>query len=381
MCAIETLVGQTISMNLQTIVEGIDTALVSVANFLEDNDTFLSEISGAISDVAIINSDNSSINGVDFAPGAILSISNPIGGGTAAGTASYTDVTGTSSGSGTGARFTVEKSNGVYTVIKTAAGSGYVTSETITILGSDLGGANTTNDLTIAVDNVFNAPGAILAATGTGTASAGTDTFSRVTGTSSGSGSDARFTVIKSNGTYDITNISGGFGYTANETITISGSALGGTDKTNDLTVKIGNVLSNISGVLDQGSEILDGISDKISSISGLMSGISGSLSSAMSFANITVNIFGCDLAINCPAGDYYTLQEGSGATEDVQTPRIPVAAAASKQEVDNTGGEDDPFGTPTRETKDVPGVGQQDSRSQEVIRAEREAVRGTLQL
>ena len=57
----------------------------------------------------------------------------------------YTSVTGTTSGAGTGATFDVVKTNGVYaTAIKTA-GTGYVAGDTITVLGTTLGGtvANT----------------------------------------------------------------------------------------------------------------------------------------------------------------------------------------------------------------------------------------------
>lgn len=93
------------------------------------------------------------------------STSTPAGGiltftraGTAAtGTASYTGVTGTASGSGTGATFTVARSGGVYTVTLTAAGSGYAAAETITILGSALGGADETNDLVVTVSTVATA--------------------------------------------------------------------------------------------------------------------------------------------------------------------------------------------------------------------------------
>jgi hypothetical protein len=96
------------------------------------------------------------------------------------------------------------------------------------------------------------------------------------------------------------------------------------------------------------------------------------------------VNIFGCDLGLSCPATDYNTLQEGSGGSEESQLPKIPSVAASAQNPVSATTPKEDRFATPTSETKrvDYPDnrVGQQDSRSQEVIRAEREAVRGTLQ-
>ena len=70
----------------------------------------------------------------------------------------YQDKTGTTSGTGTGAKFDVTKTNGLYTVALDAAtasaGSGYVAGDTITILGSALGGVNTTNDLILTVATV-----------------------------------------------------------------------------------------------------------------------------------------------------------------------------------------------------------------------------------
>lgn len=108
------------------------------------------------------------------------STSTPAGGiltrsvsGTAAtGTASYTNVVYTTSGSGTGAAFNVSRAGGTYTVTQTAAGSGFAAADTITVLGSALGGADTTNDLTITVSTVATA-----AATFSVTASATTGTL------------------------------------------------------------------------------------------------------------------------------------------------------------------------------------------------------------
>jgi len=101
--------------------------------------------------------------------GGVLTVTRA---GTAAtGTASYTNVTYTG-GTGTGATFNVSRAGGVYTVTVTAAGSGYAASDTITVLGSALGGVDVTNDLTITVATVATA-----AATFSVTASATTGTL------------------------------------------------------------------------------------------------------------------------------------------------------------------------------------------------------------
>ena len=72
--------------------------------------------------------------------------------------ATYQDKTGTTSGAGTGAKFDVTKTDGVYSVIldstTASAGTGYAAGDTITIAGSGIGGVNTTNDLILTVATV-----------------------------------------------------------------------------------------------------------------------------------------------------------------------------------------------------------------------------------
>lgn len=72
--------------------------------------------------------------------------------------ATYTAVTGATGGSGTGAKFDVTKTNGVYTTVIEAAnlGTGYAAGDTITIPGTSLGGAAPANNdiLTVATVGV-----------------------------------------------------------------------------------------------------------------------------------------------------------------------------------------------------------------------------------
>lgn len=132
--------------------------------------------------------------------------------------ATYQDKTGTTSGSGTGAKFDITKTDGVYTVeldsALASAGSGYAAGDTITILGSQLGGVNTTNDLILTVATV-GAGGKIatFGSVGTGRVGDGTvDVQVDVTGTSGVDtyivpGNSADFTVTKNES--DITLDSG----------------------------------------------------------------------------------------------------------------------------------------------------------------------------
>jgi hypothetical protein len=74
----------------------------------------------------------------------------------------YTSVTGTYSGAGVGATFTVIRNGWKYTPSVQSAGTGYTRLQTITILGTSLGGTTTANDLVITITAVNASTGAIL---------------------------------------------------------------------------------------------------------------------------------------------------------------------------------------------------------------------------
>jgi hypothetical protein len=103
--------------------------------------------------------------------------------------ATYQNVTGLTGGAGIDAVFDVVKTNGVYTAsldsLAASAGSGYVAGDTITILGSALGGVNVTNNLILTVATVGTAGKiATFGAVGTGRVGDGTvDVAVDVTGT------------------------------------------------------------------------------------------------------------------------------------------------------------------------------------------------------
>jgi len=69
----------------------------------------------------------------------------------------YQDVTGTTTGTGTGAKFDVTKTDGVYSVVldpaTASAGAGYAPGDTVTLLGTGLGGT-ASNNLIVTVATV-----------------------------------------------------------------------------------------------------------------------------------------------------------------------------------------------------------------------------------
>lgn len=117
----------------------------------------------------------------------------------------------------------------------------------------------------------------------------------------------------------------------------------------------INKIIDNISNFL---KDILAEIGEFRSLGTNLIGDISVSITSALSFKNITLNIFGCELSPSCPSSDYFSIQNGSGALESGQQPRL--------GEVDNKAQNPDtiiqtspakPFASPDRSTTDLPPI------------------------
>ena len=85
----------------------------------------------------------------------------------------YLAVASTTSGTGSGATFNVIKKGANYTVYIASGGLGYTRLNTITIAGTNLGGASTANDITITVTSINSVTGAVIAVDHTGTGQVG----------------------------------------------------------------------------------------------------------------------------------------------------------------------------------------------------------------
>jgi hypothetical protein len=154
----------------------------------------------------------------------------------------YTSVTSTG-GTGTGARFTVVRnaSGAVSTVTNTVAGSGYTLGDTITIPGTNVGGASPQDNITFQFTT-----GSI---TSTTLAPQANQVYTNVPTTSSGSGTGARFTATRNaSGTVtSVTLTAPGSGYALTDTITISYTNVGGTSASDNISfpVAFGSVLTS----------------------------------------------------------------------------------------------------------------------------------------
>ena len=153
------------------------------------------------------------------------------------------DLNYTSTGSGSGATFDIERGSTDYTVTLSLIGTGFASGEIVTVPGNIFNNSTSpANDVTINITSV-------------------TDTYSSVAqSTTSGVGTGALWDVTKDGTTY--TQVTGallsdstiGDGYALNDTITLDGGDLGATSVTNDLTITITEVAKVYSDLPATGS-------------------------------------------------------------------------------------------------------------------------------
>ena len=149
--------------------------------------------------------------------------------------------------SGSGFDLNVQRVGTVYTVTVTNGGTGYLAAETFTILGSELGGNDGTNNLTVTITTV-DVNGAVTDVSSTGTA-VNTNSYAYVTSGTNLIGSGATFQIDLSGGVYTINVESAGQNYGPDQTISISGTDLSGATPENDVVITITSVQPEDGGV------------------------------------------------------------------------------------------------------------------------------------
>ena len=167
--------------------------------------------------------------------------------------ATYLNPTFTYSGSGSNLDLEVSRTGTVYTIDIGPGSIDFVPTETITVAGTQLGGASPANDLIITVDNV-DVNGAITATSLSGTAANSNSVTNANTTQIIGTG--LILDVDLSGGTYTVTIANGGVDYGADQTISIPGNELIGAIPANDLSINIDTVslLGVVTGVTESGT-------------------------------------------------------------------------------------------------------------------------------
>jgi hypothetical protein len=143
----------------------------------------------------------------------------------------YAGITG-NGGSGENATFTVTRdTDGIVSSVSIVSGGlGYVENDVITIPGSLIGGG-----------------GSIAEVTSVGTTVGGAGTFIGVTGTTNGAGIEAAFTIERDEDgvILSVQILNSGYNYSIDDTITLSGSAVGGVDGVDDIIVTVVDIIDN----------------------------------------------------------------------------------------------------------------------------------------
>lgn len=116
------------------------------------------------------------------------------------------------------------------------------------------------------------------------------------------------------------------------------------------------NLVNNVNSFLEDIQNELAGVSGSLSDITSLLGGISGSITSALSFTNISLNVFGCELTPNLAVSDKYCLANGGSAQTDSELPSEKSIENSTNREnedaLEPTG--EVPFASPPRSQEDL---------------------------
>ena len=114
------------------------------------------------------------------------------------------------------------------------------------------------------------------------------------------------------------------------------------------------NLVDNLNFYLDDISDTLAGITGAIGDVKNLIPDIGGSITSALSFTNIKLNIFGCEVSPNIALSDFYTFCQGGDSQPAAQLPSNKSVDDKTAAEGGVEGQETTPYVEPTRATADV---------------------------
>ena len=108
------------------------------------------------------------------------------------------------------------------------------------------------------------------------------------------------------------------------------------------------SLLDNINAFLQDIRDQMAGISGAMSNITNLIGKINGSMTSALSFQNVKLNVFGCELAPTPAVSDYYTFCTGGSGVKDTALPSIKKIEDAVNKPTNAIPTEPIPFVEPT---------------------------------
>lgn len=221
------------------------TTLIETNVAISDSIVIVSNATGILEGMAVDNGAGTALF-VSNIEGTTLSFTGPFTTARIGNTQTYTNVSGTNIlVIGGSAKFTVNRTNGVYFVVITNGGTDYIPGNRIVIPGTNLQGASPLNDLTVTVEIV--AAGVIQYVSFSGTSVSGDGAYTGIIPNTSTSisGAGATFDVTRSNAGYGLVINQAGTGYLAAETLVILGTQLGGATPANNMTITVETINAN----------------------------------------------------------------------------------------------------------------------------------------
>ena len=125
-----------------------------------------------------------------------------------------------------------------------------------------------------------------------------------------------------------------------------------------EITSAVDDIIQNVGEFLEGITKQLDAVQSGLSAASGAVpsiDGIIGNMASALSFENLELSVFGCDLKPKASVSDFYTFASGSGGTAAAASPNVnEVAEKAASTDVQIAETPTKPYAVPQRDSVDV---------------------------
>ena len=125
-----------------------------------------------------------------------------------------------------------------------------------------------------------------------------------------------------------------------------------------EITSAVDDIIQNVGEFLEGITNQLDAVQSGLSAASGAVpsiDGIIGNMASALSFENLELSVFGCDLKPKASVSDFYTFASGSGGTAAAASPNVnEVAEKAASTDVQIAETPTKPYAVPQRDSVDV---------------------------
>ena len=128
------------------------------------------------------------------------------------------------------------------------------------------------------------------------------------------------------------------------------------------------------NSLIDNINSFLDDLQSQLGKLSGLLGGsgamsklgsIQGNMTAALGFANIKLNVFGCELTPGAGVSDYYTLCRGGAGLPEQQMPSEKAVEKRANQSTIATRAPETGFAEPT---KNQPNVSNRDDISTDTV-------------